>query len=98
MAIHIEVYDHTQEFIKTVLKETILVEDYFNFDLNDIDLNIFFKILREGKNSNLLTEYTHLPKSSKNIKDEYEFRLGKNENLEKIVYEDFKEIYSKITD
>lgn len=115
MAIHIEVYDHTQDFIKTLLKEAVLVEDYFNFEFNDIELNLITKILREGKTSNLLIDYSNLPKlnlSSKdaikefNIKKEsnsnkhhnQELLLGKHDHLERQVYEDFKEIYSKISD
>ena len=122
MAIHIEVYDHTQEFIKILINEAVLVEDYFNFEYNDIELNLVSKILREGKQSGLLSEYTHLPHSSssaKNItnnnnnnknsnnnsnnnpnnkKHNQEALLGKHEYIERLVYEDFKEVYSKVSD
>jgi len=117
MAIHIEIYDHTQDFLKTIIKEAVLVEDYFNFEYNDIELNIISKILREGKNSNLILGYTHLPKSSLSSKNtnnnntninnnnnnnsKYhnpESLLGKHDYMERQVYEDFKEIYSKISD
>ncbi len=118
MAIHIEVFDHTQEFTKTIIKEAVVVEDYFNFEYNDIDLNLISKILREGKNSSILLENTHLPtSSSSSAKDlltpnknsnysknkenkgrDEEALLGKHEYIERQVYEDFKEIYSKISD
>jgi hypothetical protein len=99
MAIHIEYYDQNEEFKNTIYNEPFIIDDYFNFNFNDIDLNSFFIILNEGKNSNLLKEYKHIPNhlmKKKNFNEEE--RIGLNNHLEKVVYEDFKEIYSKISD
>ncbi len=98
MAIHIEVFDHTKEYSFNILNKIVLIPNYFNFDFNDIDLNLFSKILREGKNSNILLDFNHLPEISNNKTDNHEDLFGKQDHLEKVVYEDFKEIYIKISD
>jgi len=99
MAIHIEIYDHTKEFSETVLTETVLIEGYFNFEYNDIELNIIAKIIREGKFSNLLRDYKHLSENKKKNKTHnHEKKDYDHEMIERTVYEDFKEIYSKIAD
>ncbi len=94
--IKVEIFDHTKEYEKISLSEYNLILDYFNFEYNDIDLNLFLKVLREGKYSKILKDYIHSP--SLKTKSNLENKIDNHESIEKIVYEDFKEIYSKITD
>lgn len=97
MSILTEIDDLIDDFKITNLKEIKIIEDYFNFKYDDIELNLIAKILTEGKNSELLNEVSSLTNSSE-YDIFYESLLGKHEFIQNQVEEDFKEIYSKISD
>lgn len=103
MSIRIEIFHEDEDFKKISHqnqgKNISIINNYFQFDLNDIELNKFQRILREGKFCDLI-QSQNLSINIINDKLIYnpEDYLGKNEILEKNVYEDFNEIYSKISD
>ena len=98
MAISLEFYNEDEEYKQISQHKFQIVHGYFNFELNDIDLNKIWRVLREGRFSQLLQNHTIIPETSLLISYNPQEYLGKHELIEKIVYEDFNEIYSKISD
>jgi hypothetical protein len=103
MSINIEIYREDEEYRQLKKENFEIINGYFNFEFNDIELNKIWRILREGKNSSFLKNQSNLQSLSKDedfnkiynpYSDEY---LGKQDLIEKNVYEDFNEIYSKIS-
>jgi hypothetical protein len=103
MSINIEIYREDEEYKILKNEKFELINEYLNFDFNDIDLNKIWRILREGKNSNFLKNESNLNDSfiqgdyNRFYNPESDEFLGKHQLIEKNVYEDFNEIYSQIT-
>lgn len=99
--INVEEYDYTKDYINTIYKEASIIDDYFNFELNDVELSSLLKILREGKNSKLLTECdlkSNLINIEKDDAINIDAYMQSYKLKEKVVYENFNEIYSQIID
>ena len=75
MTIQIEIYDLNQEFTTQVFKNLNIIADYFNFQLNDIDLYKMKRILEEGKFSCYLNQ---IPINIDSEQNKYENISNKN--------------------
>lgn len=99
MSIIIEDYDPTKEYSITFYSQFFIIEDYFNFELNDIELNLFMNILREGKGSKLLIKYNDSSLNA-NLNDLLlkEQNYKSYEQSEKYIYDEFNKLYSHISE
>lgn len=98
MAINLEISYEDEEFKINNINKINIINGYYNFEFNDVDLNKFWRILREGKNSKFLLNIQNDTNKLTNSLYNPEDYLGKNEVFEKAVYEDFNDLYSKLSD